>query len=71
MDDMVQIETQTTVGTRIDIVSDAICPWCYIGKRHLESALATLSLEGIHFTVHWTPFQPNPDLPPAGRAPAP
>ena len=29
-------------GTRIDIVSDAICPWCYIGKRQLERALARL-----------------------------
>ena len=55
------------VGTRVDIVSDAICPWCYIGKRHLESALATLALEGIHFTVHWNPFQLNPDMPKEGR----
>ena len=31
------------VGQRIDIVSDAICPWCYIGKRQLERALATLA----------------------------
>jgi predicted DsbA family dithiol-disulfide isomerase len=55
------------VGTRIDIVSDAICPWCYIGKRHLERALATLAAEGIHFTVHWNPFQLNPDMPKEGR----
>jgi predicted DsbA family dithiol-disulfide isomerase len=55
------------VGTRIDIVSDAICPWCYIGKRHLEAALATLAAEGLQFTVHWNPFQLNPDMPPEGR----
>lgn len=55
------------VGTRIDIVSDTICPWCYIGKRHLESALATLALEGLHFTVHWNPFQLNPDMAKEGR----
>ena len=67
MDDMVHIEPQTTVGTRIDIVSDAICPWCYIGKRHLESALATLAAEGLHFTVHWNPFQLNPDMAKEGR----
>lgn len=54
-------------GTRIDIVSDAICPWCYIGKRHLERALATLGAEGRSFSVHWNPFQLNPDMPREGR----
>lgn len=53
-------------GTRIDIVSDAICPWCYIGKRQLESALALLAPEGLRFTVHWNPFQLNPDMPKEG-----
>jgi len=61
------IPTQPAVGTRIDIVSDAICPWCYIGKRQLERALATLADEGLHFSVHWNPFQLNPDMPPEGR----
>jgi predicted DsbA family dithiol-disulfide isomerase len=55
------------VGTRIDIVSDAICPWCYIGKRHLEQALALLAKEGLAFQVHWNPFQLNPDMPKEGR----
>ena len=54
-------------GTRIDIVSDAICPWCYIGKRQLERALATLAEEGLTFQVHWNPFQLNPDMPKEGR----
>ena len=54
-------------GTRIDIVSDAICPWCYIGKRQLERALATLAQEDLHFSVHWNPFQLNPDMPKEGR----
>ena len=56
-----------SVGTRIDIVSDAICPWCYIGKRQLERALATLANEGLTFQVHWNPFQLNPDMPKEGR----
>jgi predicted DsbA family dithiol-disulfide isomerase len=56
-----------TAGTRIDIVSDAICPWCYIGKRQLERALATLAEEGLTFQVHWNPFQLNPDMPKEGR----
>ena len=54
-------------GSRIDIVSDAICPWCYIGKRQLERALAILADEGLHFSVHWNPFQLNPDMPKEGR----
>ncbi|HUB14360.1 MAG TPA: DsbA family oxidoreductase [Acetobacteraceae bacterium] len=57
----------TEIGTRIDIVSDAICPWCYIGRRQLERALATLADEGLHFSVHWNPFQLNPDMPKEGR----
>jgi len=64
-------ETKTTgaaaAGTRIDIVSDAICPWCYVGKRQLERALAMLADEGLTFQVHWNPFQLNPDMPKEGR----
>ena len=51
---------------RIDVISDAICPWCYIGKRHLESALTLLANQGLHFTVAWHPFQLNPDMPREG-----
>jgi len=58
---------ETPVGLRIDIVSDAICPWCYIGKRQLERALAMLAPEGLRFSVHWNPFQLNPDMPKEGR----
>ena len=58
---------ETLTGLRIDIVSDAICPWCYIGKRQLERALATLEEEGLRFSVHWNPFQLNPDMPKEGR----
>jgi predicted DsbA family dithiol-disulfide isomerase len=54
------------VGSRIDIVSDAICPWCYVGKRQLESALKILADEGLQFSVHWNPFQLNPDMPKEG-----
>jgi predicted DsbA family dithiol-disulfide isomerase len=57
----------TPTGLRIDIVSDAICPWCYIGKRQLERALAMLETEGLRFSVHWNPFQLNPDMPREGR----
>lgn len=63
----VSTPAQAGVGARIDIVSDAICPWCYIGKRQLERALAMLAEEGLHFSVHWNPFQLNPDMPAEGR----
>lgn len=56
----------TAALSRIDIVSDAICPWCWIGKRHLEGALARLAEEGDRFEVHWRPFQLNPDMPREG-----
>ena len=58
---------ESPAGQRIDIVSDAICPWCYIGKRQLERALSQLGQEGLRFTVHWNPFQLNPDMPKEGR----
>lgn len=50
----------------IDIVSDVVCPWCFIGKRRLEAALAqrpTLSAD-----ITWRPFQLNPDMPQEGMA---
>ena len=53
--------------TRIDVISDAICPWCYIGKRQLERALPGLSGQGLDFSVHWNPFQLTPDMPAEGR----
>ena len=52
--------------SRVDVVSDAICPWCWIGKRHLEGALGRLAAEGERFEVHWRPFQLNPEMPRGG-----
>jgi predicted DsbA family dithiol-disulfide isomerase len=49
----------------IDVVSDVVCPWCYIGKRHLEAAIAQLPAD-TRPVVRWHPFQLNPDLPRAG-----
>ena len=53
---------------RIDIVSDVVCPWCYVGKRRLEAALATLRARepALDLDVRWHPFQLNPDLPQEG-----
>src|SRR5712672_2218714 len=51
---------------RIDVISDVICPWCYIGKRQLERALDLLEKQHLRFTVAWHPFQLNPDMPAEG-----
>jgi predicted DsbA family dithiol-disulfide isomerase len=47
----------------IDIVSDLVCPWCFIGKRHLEAALASMGDAAPQVRIRWHPFQLNPDLP--------
>jgi predicted DsbA family dithiol-disulfide isomerase len=49
----------------VDVVSDVVCPWCFIGKRHLEAALAGLPGER-DAVVRWHPFELNPSLPAAG-----
>jgi predicted DsbA family dithiol-disulfide isomerase len=48
----------------VDVVSDVVCPWCYIGKRRLESALA--EVKDIDVEVRWHPFFLNPWVPPEG-----
>ncbi|WP_270938429.1 DsbA family oxidoreductase [Falsiroseomonas oryzae] len=50
----------------LDVISDAICPWCWIGKAHLDAALEELRGEGLDFRVRWRPFQLNPDMPEEG-----
>jgi len=49
----------------IDIVSDVVCPWCYIGKKRLEIALDMLPQE-IRPRLVWHPFQLDPTIPPGG-----
>ena len=49
---------------KLDIVSDPICPWCYIGKTNLDRAL--IDYPDHPFTIEWHPFQLNPDMPAAG-----
>ena len=48
----------------LDILSDPICPWCYIGKAHLETALA--ATPDHPFVIQWHPFQLNPEMPAEG-----
>lgn len=58
------------MNPRIDVISDVVCPWCFIGKRHLERAL-DLWIERHPeqpVEVHWHPFELNPDLPASGTS---
>jgi predicted DsbA family dithiol-disulfide isomerase len=54
----------------IDVVSDVVCPWCYVGKRRLEGALALWAAKHPEITpqVRWHTFQLNPDMPQEGIA---
>lgn len=49
---------------KLDILSDPICPWCYIGKAYLDRALA--QRPDHPFVITWHPFQLNPDMPADG-----
>jgi predicted DsbA family dithiol-disulfide isomerase len=50
----------------IDIVSDVVCPWCYIGKRNLEAALAARPVGDVE--IRWRPYQLDATIPPEGIA---
>jgi predicted DsbA family dithiol-disulfide isomerase len=47
------------------VFADVICPWCYVGKRRLEKALAMVG-QGARIRVNWLPFELNPDMPREG-----
>lgn len=49
----------------VDIVSDVMCPWCYIGQKRLEKALD--QVPELDVEIHWRPFQLDPTLPPEGK----
>jgi predicted DsbA family dithiol-disulfide isomerase len=48
----------------IDIVSDVVCPWCFVGKRKLDKALEAFAQTPIE--IRWRPFQLDPTIPPGG-----
>lgn len=49
---------------RVDIISDVVCPWCFIGYRQLEKAL---ELAGLEADIRWHPFELNPHMEPQGE----
>jgi len=64
------VERQDSASLVVDVISDLVCPWCFIGKRKLETALAELGKSEPSFgvEVRWHPFQLNPDLPSEGMS---
>jgi predicted DsbA family dithiol-disulfide isomerase len=56
----------TIAPIRLDIFSDPVCPWCYVGKANLDRALA--QHPDHPFAIQWHPFQLNPDMPAEGVA---
>jgi len=49
----------------VDVISDVVCPWCYIGQKRLDQAVA--SLPEIDVDIHWKPYQLDPTIPPEGK----
>ncbi|MBL4725394.1 MAG: DsbA family oxidoreductase [Rhizobiaceae bacterium] len=49
----------------IDVISDVMCPWCYIGKKNLDKAIA--SMPDLDVEVSWRPYQLDPTLPKEGK----
>ncbi len=68
---LIAYQTMTTTALQVQIISDIVCPWCYIGKRRWEAALKLFShAHPEQPTPHasWLPFQLNPDLPETGMS---
>lgn len=51
---------------QVDIVSDVVCPWCIIGYKQLMVALSSMPVK-FDVTIHWHPFELNPDMPEEGQ----
>jgi predicted DsbA family dithiol-disulfide isomerase len=61
---MSQAETDKLPVLQLDVISDVICPWCFIGKRKLDAALA--GLDDVRVNLMWRPYQLYPDTPMEG-----
>lgn len=58
------------MNVAVEVVSDLVCPWCFIGKARLKGALALVKEKypETQFQVSWLPYFLNPDTPPAGES---
>ncbi len=57
-------DTSSPASVHIDVVSDVVCPWCYVGKRRLETALTLVP--DIAVDINWRPYFLNPWIPREG-----
>jgi predicted DsbA family dithiol-disulfide isomerase len=60
MNDVLETGTRQTNSLVVDMVSDLICPWCFVAKRRVEKAAAILENK---VEIHWLPFELNADMP--------
>ena len=60
MNDVLETGTRQTNSLVVDMVSDLICPWCFVAKRRVEKAAAILEKK---VEIHWLPFELNADMP--------
>jgi predicted DsbA family dithiol-disulfide isomerase len=60
-----QTEKIGKLAFEVEVVSDVVCPWCWVGKRRLEKAIKLLGPEA-QVKVTWRPFQLNPTMPREG-----
>jgi predicted DsbA family dithiol-disulfide isomerase len=54
------------IKIEIDVVSDVVCPWCFLGKRKLDAAMK--QVPNFEYEVRWRPFQLDPTIPPEGKS---
>lgn len=54
-----------TRSLHLDVVIDVVCPWCFVGKRRLDAAIA--AVPDVAFSVRYRPFQLDPAIPPEGK----
>ncbi|WMS42170.1 DsbA family oxidoreductase [Acuticoccus sp. MNP-M23] len=59
------IDASALEPLKIDVISDVMCPWCFIGKRRLEKALE--AAHDVPVKVEWHPYQLDPTIPPGGK----
>jgi predicted DsbA family dithiol-disulfide isomerase len=60
-----EIEMSEPNAITVDVVSDVVCPWCFIGQKRLDRAIAAVGDVDVH--IRWRPFQLDPTIPPQGK----
>ena len=53
------------ISITVDVVSDVVCPWCFIGQKRLDKAVE--AVPEVAVDIHWRPYQLDPTIPPQGK----